>query len=94
MVNTIGQFDYEITKMDSDSPLPFNPQIVLCLKHWGATTRDSAPTISATLMTEQEIDFHVDQLKADLDRLAGTAKAALSKEKTRTKELESQREST
>lgn len=91
MANTIGQFDYEVTKMDKDSQLPFNPHILLCLKHFGATTRDGAPTISANLLTEQEIDFHIGQLKADLDKLAGAAKAALKKAQERTRELVKQR---
>lgn len=91
MPNTIGQFDYEVTKMDKGSDLPFNPHVLLCLKHWGATTRDGAPVVSATLMTDQEIDFHIGQLKADLDRLASTAKAALRKAQEKSKELVIQR---
>jgi len=42
-------------------------------------------------MTDQEIDFHIGQLKADLDRLASTAKAALRKAQEKSKELVIQR---
>ena len=85
--NTIGQFDYQVKKIDKGSRLPFDPYILLCLKHYGATTRDGAPTISAKLVTEQEIDFHIEQLKLDLDKLAQSAKAALAKAKKQTQDL-------
>ncbi|MCX7251299.1 MAG: hypothetical protein NTX37_07340 [Burkholderiales bacterium] len=38
-------------------------------------------------MTEQEIDFHIKQLKLDLDKLARSAKAALKKAKKQTQDL-------
>lgn len=92
MPSTIEQFDYEVTSMEKGNQLPFDPYVLLCLKHHGATTRDGAPTISASLMTEHEIDFHISQLKADLDALARSSKAALRKARERTQQLVSLRE--
>jgi len=93
MPKTIGQFDYEVTTMDKDSQLPFNPYVLLCLKNHGATTRHGEPTISTQLMTEQEIEFHICQLKNDLDNLARNAKAALKKAHEKTQDLVHQRSS-
>ena len=62
MSNTIGRLDFEITSMDKGSSLPFDPYVRLCLKQYGATTRDGAPIISANLMTVQEIDEYVAML--------------------------------
>lgn len=91
MRDTIGQFDYQVTKIDKDSHLSFDPYILICLKHHGATTRDGAPTVSAKLVTEQEIDFHIEQLKLDLDKLARSAKVALTKAKKQTQDLTGQK---
>ena len=85
MRNTIGKFYYQVTKTDGDIRLSFDPYILLCLKHYGATTRDGAPTIAEKLMTEQEIESHIKQLKLDLDKLARSAKAALKKTKNKHK---------
>lgn len=90
MSKTIGQFDYEVTKMEKDSQLPFNPFVYLCLKHYGLTTRDGSPTISAQLMTEVEIDQHVRDLKQDLDALSRLAKAALKRAQDQTQRLVSE----
>ena len=93
MQNTLGKFDYEVTKIDKEFSLPFDPYILLCLKEFGVTTRDGAPTISSKLMTEQEIVFHIEQLKLDLDKLARSAKAALLNAKNQTQDLLNQKRS-
>lgn len=81
MTNRLGKFDYEITKAKSGSNLPFNPRLQFCLKEYGQTTSDGAPTISPSLMTDQEIDEYVKLLKDDLDAVSKNAKKALRKAK-------------
>lgn len=75
--STIGQFDISVTQMDERSKLPFDPWVVIQLKRWGKADEDGAPTISAHLMSESEIDEHVAALKADLDAVSSRAKRAL-----------------
>ena len=91
MPNTIRQFDFEATVMAKSSELPFNPFVCLCLRQYGATTRDGAPLISADLMSEQEIDQHIALLKADLDAVARLAKSGLKRARERTMRLVAQR---
>lgn len=79
MSNTIRQFDYEITKMGKKEPLPFNPRVEIVLAQWSARNKDEPPIISAYLMTENEIDFHIKALKDDLDAVGRKAKTALRK---------------
>ena len=92
MANTIGKFDYEITRMDKRNRPPFNPYLQLCLKEYGGTTRDGAPTISANLMTEQEIVDYVKFLKDDLDAVAANAKRALKRAIEETQKIVSSRQ--
>ena len=87
MSKTIGKFDFEITKMSKDDSIPFDPILKICLKNYGGTTRDGSPTLSANLMTEREIDEHIQYLKADLDALSGKAKRALANAKEQTLNL-------
>lgn len=77
MANTIGQFDYTTTQMDKGDHLPFDPFVVINLKHWGHDTSGGSPVVSANLMTEREIDAHIANLKADLDAVAVKAKRSL-----------------
>jgi hypothetical protein len=78
MTSTIGQFDYALIKPAGDEPMPFHPWVNICLKHWGAVDPASrSPLVSSNLMSELEIDQHVADLKADLDKVARNAKAAL-----------------
>lgn len=89
MTNTIGQFDYSITKLGKGSKtLPFNPWVHICLKSWGNTDVGSgAPLISAQLMSEEEIDTHIKDLKDDLDAVGTRAKKALKDAKAKTLEM-------
>ena len=84
MSKTIGKFDFEVTKMGKDDPLPFDPIVKICLKSYGATTRDGSPTLSANLMSATEIDEHIRYLKDDLDALSTKAKRALEVAKKQT----------
>ncbi len=93
MPNTIGKFDYEVTRMNKDDRSPFSPVLKLCLKEYGATTRDGAPTVSADLMTEQEIADYVQSLKDDLDAVAAKAKRALKQAVNDTHKIVSTRQS-
>jgi hypothetical protein len=87
MTNTIGKFDYEVIKMGKSDELPFDPIIHLCLRSYGSTTKDGAPTLSPNLMTDREIDEYIQALKNDLDAVGKKAKRALESAKQRTREL-------
>ena len=91
MAATIKQFAYEITKMKSDNQVVFDPMVLLVLDHWGTTKKGGAPTLSANLMSADEIDEHVENLKADLDSVAVNEKRALQKAKTETMAIVSAR---
>lgn len=91
MAKTIEQFGFESYQMDKDSSLPFNPYVRLCLAQKVGETRDGFPLISSALMTDQEIDYHIAQLKADLDALARSAKAGLKRAQKKTQQLVEQR---
>jgi len=78
MGRTIGKFAFRIIKMDKKPKMPFNPIVTITLDNW-STSDDEVPTISANLMTEGEIDYHIQALKNDLDAVGKRAKAALRK---------------
>lgn len=86
MGNTIGRFGYHIVKMKKDDDMPFNPIVTIVLDHWGSD-RDGAPTVSANLMTEPEIDEYIKNLKDDLDAVGAKAKAALRKAESETRSI-------
>jgi hypothetical protein len=86
VANTIGQFDYNVVKMKRGDSLPFNPHVELMLQRFGQNS-DGFPIVSPHLMSEAEIDEHVQALKADLDSVSKRAKAALRKAKDATKAL-------
>lgn len=79
MSKTIGQFGYEIIKMGKEEELPFNPKVQIVLDHFGKPSKSNMPVVSADLMSESEIDYHIQALKDDLDAVAKKAKAALRK---------------
>ena len=78
--NTIGQFDFAINRMRREDQIPSPPAVVLTLQRFGRRD-DGMPEISASLMTDAEIDRHVADLKADLDAVADQAKKALAQAK-------------
>lgn len=78
---TIGRFSFEVFKRTKDMQLPMHPFVRLCLKRWGDTVGGptDSPALSPQLMTEQEIDRHIDELKEDLEKVRSEAKRALRK---------------
>jgi hypothetical protein len=78
MASTIGQFDFTLTRVSDSDVLPLDPFVVIELKGWGRSAGGGAPTISANLMSDREIDEHISALKEDLDAVAARAKRALS----------------
>lgn len=83
MANTIGHFGFEITGGPDCAPLPCSPIIQIGLTCWSQDKQDGAPIVSPHLMTEAEIDFHINALKADLDAVGTAAKIALRKRQIR-----------
>ena len=76
MNETLKQFDYRIVKAAPDSAIPFAPfvAIVVSAVHM---VKNGLLTISSQLVTAEEIDQHVNDLKKDLDVVGKAAKAAL-----------------
>ncbi len=79
MSKTIKQFGYDIIKMDGSEQQPFNPIVTIVLNDYFKSPKSAMPTISPHLMTESEIDHHIQALKDDLDSVAKKAKTALHK---------------
>lgn len=92
MSKTIKQFDYRIIKMKKEDTLPFSPHIEIVLDHW-VEQNNNTPIISSALMSEAEIDGHIQLLKIDLDAVGKKAKAALLRAKTETTTIGSNRNS-
>lgn len=93
MSNTIKQFDYLIVKMKNGDKLPIDPHVEIVLDHWMKQNNDDTPIISPHLMSESEIDSHIQQLKINLDAVGKRAKAALLRAKAETKIIVSNRNS-
>lgn len=92
MSKTIEQFNYRVIKMAKGDNLPFDPYVEIVLDHCSRND-DDTPIISPKLMTEEEIDWHIQQLKVDLDAIGKRAKAALLKAKAETKSIVQSRNS-
>jgi len=78
MSKTIRQFSYDIVKMGKAERLPFNPIVTIRLDHY-SKNKDGMPAVSPHLMTEEEIEYHIQALKDDLDAVGKNAKSALRK---------------
>lgn len=92
MSKTIKAFDFRTIKMakrDYDNRgLPFNPHIeIVAYASILMKDIDQAIRISADLMTEEEIDYHIRALKEDLDAVGKRAKSALRKAQADTKAI-------
>ncbi len=59
-----------------DESYPTSPIVNICLKTWGRK-KDMPPNISPDLMTEGEIDHHVNKLQSELETIRVEAKKAL-----------------
>lgn len=92
MSKTIKQFEFQVIKMPKGDGLPFNPHVEITLDHW-MRNGDGSPIISPHLMTSDEIDFHIQQLKVDLDAVGKRAKAALLRAQNETISIISNRNS-
>ncbi len=60
--------------------LPCDPTVSIALKQWG-TSKDGNIIISASLATDSEIDYAVDQLKKDLELARKNAKRILKSQR-------------
>jgi len=76
MAATIKRFDYSITKMKESDPYPFDPIVRICLARVAKNNKGEIE-ISPDLMTEDEIDHYIGELKSDLDAVGKRAKSAL-----------------
>ena len=83
MAKTIGTFTYRLIAPREDD-MPFNAITHIGLQRW-SNLGDDWPILSPQLMTEGEIDYHINAYKEDLDRVGRLAKRALKRanEKTR-----------
>ena len=61
------------------SDLPFDPTVTVALNQWG--TNHGVVTISASLASDTEIDFAIDQLKKDLESARKEAKRVLKSQR-------------
>ena len=89
MGKTIGQFGYRIRapkKRRGVSFIPFKAIVHVVPTHY-SKDEDGWPRLSPELMSEQEIDGHLQELKKDLDRVGRLAKRALQRANQRTHEL-------
>ena len=59
--------------------LPCDPTVTIALNQWG--TNDGVVTISASLASDTEIDFAIDQLKKDLESASKEAKRVLKSQR-------------
>jgi hypothetical protein len=84
MSKTIKQFAYRVVQMGKSDDLPFSPHVEMVLDNWMTSEGESAPIVSADLMTESEIDCHAKALIEDIQAWAKGAKAALRKAKADT----------
>lgn len=93
MSKTIKAFDFRTIKMTKEDykdkrGLPFNPHVeIVAYASILLKDIDQALRISGHLMTEDEIDHHIRELKEDLDAVGKRAKAALLKAQADTKAI-------
>ena len=85
MANTIGRFDYELIAPETDAQIPFSAIIHIVPKTF-SRDKDGWPRLSPQLMTEHEIDAHIQALKEDLDHVGRLAKRELQRANSRTRE--------
>ena len=84
MAKTVGTFDYRI-RAPKQGDMPFNAIVHIVPKTY-STGKEGWPLLSPQLMSEQEIDWHVQAYKEDLDRVGKLAKRALQRANKRTRE--------
>lgn len=67
-------FDFKLVA-PKDGDYPFTPFIHIVLNSF-STDSDGSVSLSAQLMTDQEIDYRIQSLKDELDRIGHAAKQA------------------
>ena len=77
MPNTIGKFGCTVVKFERGDALPFPPYVVIDLAEHGRLTENGAPIVSLDLMSDDEIDGYIHDLKNDLDAVGAKAKRVL-----------------
>ncbi len=90
MGTTIKKFDYRVYKMKKGDALPLDAYLEIVLTE-DMKNLNGEMLVSSHLMSEAEIDRHVQDLKADLDSLGKRAKAALVRAKAETLDIVSSR---
>ena len=85
MAKTIGRFWYRILAPKKGAKIPFDPIVHIIPKVY---TQDDEGRVrlSPNLMTEGEIDHHIQAYKDDLDHVGRLAKRALRRERKKTLE--------
>ena len=82
MSKTVGRFGYRILS-PKKGDMPFSAIVHIVPKFY-STDEDGCPLLSPQLMTEGEIDWHVQKYKEDLDHVGRLAKRALQRANKRT----------
>lgn len=82
MSNTIGKFTY-VTYAPNKGDMPFNAIVMIGLKSWKEGEQGNI-SLTPHLMTEAEIDWYINALKADLGRVGRLAKRDLKRANDRT----------
>ena len=83
MAKTVGRFDFRIVA-SKKGDIPFNAIVHIVPKTY-SSDEDGRPLLSPQLMTEQEIDWHVQVYKEDLEHVGRLAKGALRRANQRTR---------
>jgi hypothetical protein len=82
VTKTVGKFTFDLIAARKGVQ-PFNAIIRIGLKSW-STGEDGWPCLTPHLMTDKEIDYHLNALKADLDRVGRVANQALKRANEKT----------
>ena len=86
VTKTVGRFSYRILAPKKEDEIPFKAIVHIIPKFYSFDGKDGWPLLSPQLMTEQEIDWHVQAYKEDLDHVGRLAKRALQRANERTRE--------
>ena len=85
MANTIGKFYYEISGSEKDDEILIGPIVHITLKTYSQNA-NGWPVLSNNLMSEGEIDWHIQAYKDDLDHVGRLAKRALRRRRNKIRE--------
>ena len=82
MAKTIGKFWYRIYAAKRGEEIPLPPSVHITLKAYTSDAKGH-PLLSPELATEEEIDYHIQAYKEDLDYVGLLAKRALRRANAR-----------